>query len=115
MTTLKCSATTCMYNKEQLCSKGDIDVTGENATTANETSCGSFRERSGNSVTNSCASGCGCEKIRSTVKHTTVPIIQTANVQLLPFMWTAPAHTMPLIPNATLFSAAVVSEFIQSA
>ena len=64
MTTLKCSATTCMYNKEQLCSKGDIDVTGENATTANETSCGSFRERSGNSVTNSYASGCGCEKIQ---------------------------------------------------
>ena len=45
MTILKCSAMTCVYNKEQLCSKGDIDVTGENATSANETSCGSFRER----------------------------------------------------------------------
>ncbi len=42
MTILKCSAMTCVYNKEQLCSKGDIDVTGENATSANETSCGSF-------------------------------------------------------------------------
>ena len=40
MTILKCSAMTCVYNKEQLCSKGDIDVTGENATSANETSCG---------------------------------------------------------------------------
>ena len=47
MTILKCSAMTCVYNKEQLCSKGDIDVTGENATSANETSCGSFRERTG--------------------------------------------------------------------
>lgn len=34
MTILKCSAMTCVYNKEQLCSKGDIDVTGENATSA---------------------------------------------------------------------------------
>jgi Domain of Unknown Function (DUF1540). len=50
MTILKCSAMTCVYNKEQLCSKGDIDVTGENATSANETSCGSFRERTGSSM-----------------------------------------------------------------
>ena len=50
MTILKCSAMTCVYNKEQLCSKGDIDVTGENATSANETSCGSFRERTDSSM-----------------------------------------------------------------
>ena len=31
MTVLKCYATTCVYNKEQLCSKGNIDVMGENA------------------------------------------------------------------------------------
>ena len=54
MTILKCSAMTCVYNKEQLCSKGDIDVTGENATSANETSCGSFRERTGSSMKGSC-------------------------------------------------------------
>ena len=53
MTILKCSAMTCVYNKEQLCSKGDIDVTGENATSANETSCGSFRERTGSSMKDS--------------------------------------------------------------
>ncbi len=46
MTILKCSAIKCVYNKDQLCSKGKIDVTGENATNANETSCGSFQERS---------------------------------------------------------------------
>ena len=45
MTILKCSAIKCVYNKDQLCSKGKIDVTGENATNANETSCGSFQER----------------------------------------------------------------------
>ena len=43
MTILKCSAIKCVYNKDQLCSKGKIDVTGENATNANETSCGSSR------------------------------------------------------------------------
>lgn len=64
MTILKCSAIKCVYNKEQLCSKGEIDVTGENATSANETSCGSFQERPEGSMTNSFTSGCGCEKIQ---------------------------------------------------
>ena len=59
MTILKCSAMTCVYNKEQLCSKGDIDVTGENATAAT--------------------------KSRSTAKPITVPIMITANVQHPPF------------------------------
>ena len=64
MTILKCSAMTCVYNKEQLCSKGDIDVTGENATSANETSCGSFRERTDSSMKDSYTDGCGCDKIQ---------------------------------------------------
>ena len=64
MTILKCSAIKCVYNKDQLCSKGEIDVTGENATSANETSCGSFQERTGSSMTNSFTNGCGCEKIQ---------------------------------------------------
>ncbi len=50
--------------KKQLCSKGGIDVVGENATSANETSCGSFQERQEGSVTNSFTNGCGCEKIQ---------------------------------------------------
>ena len=79
MTILKCSAMTCVYNKEQLCSKGDIDVTGENATSANETSCGSFRERTGSSMKDSYT------KSRSTAKPITVPIMITANVQHPPF------------------------------
>ena len=44
MTVLKCYATTCVYNKEQLCSKGNIDVMGENAHLSEDTCCGSFRE-----------------------------------------------------------------------
>ena len=64
MTILKCSAVKCVYNKEELCSKGGIDVVGENATSANETSCGSFQERQEGSVTNSFTNGCGCEKIQ---------------------------------------------------
>lgn len=63
MTILRCSATTCMYNKEELCSKGEINVIGDNASIASETSCGSFRERGSSSAQNSAAEGCGCEKI----------------------------------------------------
>ena len=31
MTILNCSATTCVYNKNQLCSRGGIEVTGSEA------------------------------------------------------------------------------------
>ncbi len=61
MPMLRCSATTCVYNEEQLCSKGDIKVNGSDAKYADETSCASFRERSGDSAKNSC--GCGCKTI----------------------------------------------------
>lgn len=64
MPALKCSATTCIYNKQELCSKGDIQVTGNTANTADQTSCGSFQERKGDSMSNSCVSGCGCETIQ---------------------------------------------------
>ena len=45
MTILKCSATKCMYNENELCSRGDIEITGAGARNADETNCGSFRER----------------------------------------------------------------------
>ena len=63
MPQLKCSAVTCVFNKQELCSRGDIQVTGEQASTADQTCCGSFQERKGESMTNSCANGCGCETI----------------------------------------------------
>ena len=63
MPILKCSALTCIYNKEELCSKGEIQVSGENAQYANETSCSSFGERAMESASNNAACGCGSEKI----------------------------------------------------
>lgn len=62
MTVLKCSATTCVYNENRLCSRGEIDVMGESARQADETSCGSFRER-GSEGKNSSEEHCGCKEI----------------------------------------------------
>ena len=64
MTILNCSAVTCIYNKDQLCSRGEIEVMGHDARGSDETSCGSFRDRNSASVTNSEKESCGCEKIR---------------------------------------------------
>lgn len=61
MPALKCTAIKCVYNKEQLCSRGDIQVRGDHAATMDETACGSFRERSGADYSND--TGCGCSTI----------------------------------------------------
>ncbi|MGI6069884.1 MAG: DUF1540 domain-containing protein [Blautia sp.] len=61
MPNLKCTATTCVYNKEQLCAKGDIKVDGVNAQYVDETCCASFRER-GEETSSGCNS-CGCKTI----------------------------------------------------
>ena len=53
MTNLKCSATTCAYNENNLCSRGEINVMGSDAKQADETRCGSFVERGKNVVHNS--------------------------------------------------------------
>lgn len=63
MTILNCSATTCIYNKNELCSRGEITVDGSQARHSDETCCASFQERKESSMTNSAASGNGCEKI----------------------------------------------------
>ncbi len=63
MPALSCSATTCIYNKQELCSKGDVKIGGSNARQAGETCCESFQERTGDSMMNSTASGCGCTNI----------------------------------------------------
>ena len=65
MPALKCSAMTCVYNKGELCSKGDIKVGGSGATRADETCCESFMERK-DAMSNSMTmvdSGCGCTNI----------------------------------------------------
>lgn len=64
MTILNCSAVTCIYNKDQLCSRGEIEVMGNDAHVSDETSCGSFRDRNSAPMTNSEKESCGCEKIR---------------------------------------------------
>ena len=56
MPVLSCSAKTCVYNKEELCCKGDIMVEGSGARTADQTCCASFKERSGDSMSNSAGS-----------------------------------------------------------
>ncbi len=55
MTLLDCSVTNCLYNKDNLCSKGDITIGGKNAKSMGETCCESFRERTGSSTMNSIA------------------------------------------------------------
>lgn len=42
MADLKCTVENCTYNKEKLCSKGDIMVGGKNACSCRETCCESF-------------------------------------------------------------------------
>ena len=42
MAELKCGAESCVYNREKLCSKGDIMVGGKHACNSEETCCESF-------------------------------------------------------------------------
>ncbi|QOV19113.1 DUF1540 domain-containing protein [Blautia liquoris] len=58
MTVLNCSAATCAYNVDELCSKGEIKVGGANAHDSDQTSCESFIERKEGSMSNSASSGC---------------------------------------------------------
>ena len=44
MPLLSCSALNCAYNEDRYCSKGDILVQGDDAQTACETCCSSFKE-----------------------------------------------------------------------
>ena len=65
MPALQCSAMTCVYNKDELCSKGDIKVGGTGATRPDETCCESFMERK-DSMSNSMTGadgGCGCTTV----------------------------------------------------
>ena len=45
MAELKCGVENCTYNKEHLCSKGDIMVGGKHADSSDGTCCESFMER----------------------------------------------------------------------
>ena len=47
MAELKCVAEKCVYNKNNLCSKGDIMVGGKHAEAIDDTCCESFMEKKG--------------------------------------------------------------------
>ena len=53
MAELKCAVDNCTYNSGRLCCKGDILVGGKNARKEDETCCESFRQRKGNTTSNS--------------------------------------------------------------
>ena len=57
MTILDCSAISCTYNKDRLCAKGDILVTGSTAEKPVETQCSSFIGAGRDCYCNSFSSG----------------------------------------------------------
>ena len=63
MTSLKCSAHNCCYNKNSRCSRGSISVEGADARYADDTACESFRDQEECAVKNSADPCCGCETI----------------------------------------------------
>lgn len=66
MPILNCTVGNCHYNKDNLCCLDGIKVEGEDANVANATACGSFKERSKDSYTNS-AENCGCPSSTSVI------------------------------------------------
>lgn len=53
MPELKCGVVTCVHNSKNYCDLDSIEVMGSSATTAGQTSCGSFVERKGERCCNS--------------------------------------------------------------
>ena len=53
MPELKCGVVTCVHNKQNYCELDSIEVTGSSAKVSEETSCGSFVEKKGDSYSNS--------------------------------------------------------------
>ena len=69
MPALSCSAMTCVYNQNELCSKGDIRVGGSGAKSSMETCCESFKERQGTSASNSMGTPSANTDIRCEAEH----------------------------------------------
>lgn len=57
MPVLDCSVRNCYYNKENRCCRDGIKVEGTTAEISSATACGSFREKTGDRITN----GCSCD------------------------------------------------------
>ena len=52
MPELKCGVVTCVHNKDSYCELDSIEVVGNSAQVSEQTSCGSFSERKGESYGN---------------------------------------------------------------
>ena len=53
MPELKCGVVTCVHNKQNYCELDAIEVVGSSAQVSEQTSCGSFMEKKGESYSNS--------------------------------------------------------------
>lgn len=53
MTNLDCSVKNCKYNEDNCCCKENIEIDGKTARRSSETCCGSFVERTSDSMSNS--------------------------------------------------------------
>ena len=89
MPALSCSAMTCVYNQNELCSKGDIRVGGSGAKSSMETCCESFKERGEGTMSNS--TGCGCTKIGVEMRSRRYPYRRRQRMQL-------PGNRVQLLP-----------------
>ena len=58
MTKLECCVESCVYNQDSCCKKDSIQVMGDTAHFASETSCGSFSQRK--EMNASSSAGCPC-------------------------------------------------------
>lgn len=68
---LSCSATSCVYNGNQLCYAGNIKVDGRQAYSTGDTFCASYEDRSNSAMTNSmddskevCPKDIHCEAVK---------------------------------------------------
>ena len=81
MPLLSCTARTCLYNKNEYCSKGDIQVDGPKAQKADETCCRSFVEKKEGAM-NSMDTGTAVRLSRCPAKPANVPIMTVKNATL---------------------------------
>ncbi len=98
MPALSCSAMTCVYNQNELCSKGDIRVGGSEAKSSMETCCESFKERGEGTMFNS--TGCGCTKIGVDCKAQNCTFTTTVNAKPETSISPETAHAAARKPSA---------------
>ena len=109
MPALSCSAMTCVYNQNELCSKGDIRVGGSGAKSSMETCCESFKERGEGSMSNS--TGCGCTKIGVDCKAQNCTLTTTVNAKPEISISPETAHAAARKPSAAPSAVAAGNKY----